>query len=160
VSEEIEIRLLRDSAEAQRCARFMAASEPWTTLGMTYDRLLKPLTDETKEVYVSVSGNELTGFIVIDMAGSFVGYIKLIGVLPAWRGRGIGRQLMAFAEARVFRESPNAFICVSSFNEGAQRLYERLGYGVVGCLTDYLIDGYDEILMRKTIAPISEFRQT
>jgi len=164
VSEQIEIRLLRDSAEAQRCARFMAASEPWTTLGMTYDRLLKPLTDETKEVYVAVDGakidgGEIAGFIVIDMRGSFVGYIKLIGVLPAWQGRGIGRQLMAFAEARIFRESPNAFICVSSFNEGAQRLYGRLGYGIVGGLTDYIVAGYDEILMWKSIAPISLYRK-
>jgi len=58
VTERIEIRPLRDSAEVQRCARFMAASEPWTTLGMTYDRLLKSLTDDAKEVYVAVDRGE------------------------------------------------------------------------------------------------------
>ncbi|HEY0787399.1 MAG TPA: N-acetyltransferase, partial [Thermoanaerobaculia bacterium] len=59
-----------------------------------------------------------------------------------------------------FRESPNAFLCVSSFNEGAKRLYERSGYEVVGVLRDYLVRSYDEILMRKTIGPIDEFRSS
>ena len=34
---------------------------------------------------------------------------------------------MAWAEARILRESPNVFICVSSFNPDARRLYERQG---------------------------------
>jgi len=86
-----------------------------------------------------------------------VGYIQTVGVLPGWRDRGLGSRLIQFAEGRIFREAPNAFICVSSFNEGARRLYERLGYKVVGELTDYIVPGHAEILMRKTIAPLTEF---
>lgn len=159
MGEEIEIRLLADESEAEQCAKFMVSSEPWTKLGSTYAGLLKVLMDSTKEVYVAVNEDELVGLVAIDMYGSFVGYIKTVGVFPGWQGRGIGHKLMAFAEARIFRESPNAFICVSSFNGDAQRLYECLGYRVVGRLTDYIVDGYDEILMRKAIAPISEFQQ-
>jgi ribosomal protein S18 acetylase RimI-like enzyme len=48
-------------------------------------------------------------------------------------------------------------MCVSSFNEGASRLYQRLGYHVVGELRDYLVRGHSEILLRKTIGPIGEF---
>lgn len=157
--EQIEIRPLANATEAELCAQFMASSEPWTKLGSTYVGLLKVLTDSAKEVYVAVSGDELVGLIVIDMRGSFIGYIKTVGVFPGWQGQGIGRKLIAFAEARIFRESPNAFICVSSFNARAQRLYAELGYQLVGRLTDYLVTGYDEILLRKTIAPISAFKR-
>jgi ribosomal protein S18 acetylase RimI-like enzyme len=66
---------------------------------------------------------------------------------------------MAFAERRIFSETPNAFICVSSFNGGARRLYERLGYQVIGELEDYVIPGHSEILLRKTIGPLTEFRK-
>jgi len=66
----------------------------------------------------------------------------------------LGRQLIAFAEERIFRESPNVFLCVSSFNSDARRLYERLGYELIGELRDYLVRGSSELLMRKTIGPL------
>jgi ribosomal protein S18 acetylase RimI-like enzyme len=43
------------------------------------------------------------------------------------------------------------FLCVSSFNDGARRLYERLGYIRVGQLPDYIVDGASEILMHKRL---------
>ena len=52
--------------------------------------------------------------------------------------------------------TPNVFICASSFNPAAQRLYERLGYTVVGELTDYIARGHSEILLRKTTGPLNE----
>jgi ribosomal protein S18 acetylase RimI-like enzyme len=50
------------------------------------------------------------------------------------------------------------FLCVSSFNERAQKLYQRLGYERVGELPDYVVKGYSEILMRKTRGPIFDFK--
>jgi ribosomal protein S18 acetylase RimI-like enzyme len=49
-------------------------------------------------------------------------------------------------------------MCVSSFNTDAQRLYERLGYQRIGELTDYIVAGQSEILLRKTIGPLTGFR--
>jgi RimJ/RimL family protein N-acetyltransferase len=46
---------------------------------------------------------------------------------------------------------------VSSFNTGAKRLYERLGFSETGILKDYVIRGSDEYLMRKSICPANEF---
>jgi ribosomal-protein-alanine N-acetyltransferase len=94
------------------------------------------------------------------MQGGFIGYIQTIGVAPEWRSRGIGRRLVAFAEERIFRDSPNVFICVSSFNPDAQRFYRSLGYEVIGDLKDFIVHGYSEILLRKTIAPWREFKKS
>ena len=59
----------------------------------------------------------------IESRGAFRGYIQTVLVLPGLRNRGIGRGLIRFAERRVLSASPNVFLCVSSFNRGAQRLY-------------------------------------
>jgi [ribosomal protein S18]-alanine N-acetyltransferase len=39
----------------------------------------------------------------------------------------------------------------------SRRLYARLGYQVVGELTDYLVEGHSEILLRKTVGPLAQF---
>jgi ribosomal protein S18 acetylase RimI-like enzyme len=91
------------------------------------------------------------------MTGAFVGYIQTICVDPRCRGRGLGSTLLQFAEQRIRTASPNIFMCVSSFNERAQRLYQRHGYAVVGELTDYIVKGHSEILLRKTFGPITSF---
>jgi ribosomal protein S18 acetylase RimI-like enzyme len=153
-----EIRPLADDAEAHACATIMATSDPWITLGRTFDRCLATVRDTALERYVAIDSGEVVGFILISMRGSFTGYIKSIAVREDWRGRGLGSALLAFAEERILRESPNVFICVSSFNARAQALYTRLGYETVGDLRDFIVRGYDERLLRKTTGPLTEFQ--
>lgn len=154
-----EIRKLASPAEAQLCARLMAESQPWITLRRDYAEALAMFTDPEREVYVAVADTETVGFVIVQMRGAFVGYLQSVGVAPEWRGRSVGSKLIAFAEERIFKEAPNVFILVSSFNERAQALYERLGYEVVGELNDYIVAGHSEILLRKSIAPLSEFNR-
>ncbi len=157
-SSDVEIRRLENADEAKICARMMADSEPWITLRRDYEASLKIVSDPSMEVYIALKGYEIVGFVVISMTGAFIGYVKSIYTAPEWRSRGIGSGLMSFVEDRIFREAPNVFICVSDFNEGAQRLYRRLDYEVVGELKNYLVSGKSEVLMRKTIAPLAEFK--
>ncbi|MGD2142800.1 MAG: N-acetyltransferase [Candidatus Bathyarchaeota archaeon] len=154
----MEIRRLRSEEEAEICARMKAESEPWITLGRDYAASLRIILDSSREVYLAIEDGAILSFVIIEMEGAFVGYVKSICTAPEWRGRGIGSQLMSHVESRIFKETPNVFICVSGFNEGARRLYERLGYEVVGELKNYLVSGESEILMRKTIGPLSGFR--
>jgi ribosomal protein S18 acetylase RimI-like enzyme len=140
------IRTIANDDEARTCAAFMAASEPWITLGRGYDACLKALTHPEREIYVD---DQLRGFIILNMKGPFVGYIQTICVAPDARSSGLGSQLIAFAEERIFREHRNVFLCVSSFNTRARALYERLGYVKVGEIPDFLIDGASELLLRK-----------
>jgi len=136
----------------------MASSEPWKTLGRTYEACLERMRDETKERYVALGEDgRALGFIVLNMQGAFVGYIQTVCVAAETRGQGLGARLVRFAEERIHRDSPNVFLCVSSLNEGAKRLYERLGYAVVGELADYLVRGHSEILMRKSRGSLDEF---
>jgi ribosomal protein S18 acetylase RimI-like enzyme len=137
----------------------MAGSEPWITLQRDYDASLQTLTSPGKEVYVAADDRQILGFIILNMQGGFTGYIQSIGVAPQWRSRGIGRRLVAYSEERIFREAPNVFICVSSFNPGAQRFYRSLGYETIGELKDFVVRGHSEILLRKTIAPWREFEK-
>src|SRR5919201_6257197 len=152
---KIEVRRLSGMKEARECARLMATSEPWITLGRTYDDSLKIVGDLSREVYVAARDDTLAGFIILNMQGAFVGYIQTVCLAPDWRGKGIGSVLIKFAEERILRETPNVFMCVSSFNGGARRLYERLGYEVVGELRDYIVAGHSEILLRKTTGPLT-----
>ena len=141
-------------------ARLMAASDPWLTLGRGVDSCLAVLSDISKERYVAFQGDSFAGFLILNLRGALVGYLQTVFVAPTWRGRGAGTALVAFAEARIFSAHPNVFLCVSAFNDGARRLYERLGYSPVGELTDFLMPGQSELLLRKTRGPIGSYRAT
>lgn len=150
------IRRVETPEEKTACAGIMAGSEPWITLGISMDQLMITLSDPLNEVFAALVKEEIVGTMVITTRGAFPGYLKSIAVKPGWRGRKLGEQMMGFIEREVFSTCANLFLCVSSFNAGAQRFYRKLGYERVGTLKDYLVKGHDEILMRKSIAPILE----
>jgi ribosomal-protein-alanine N-acetyltransferase len=153
----VAIRALSSSPDLRECAMIMASSEPWITLGRTYDDSLALLSRPDREVYGAFANDELLGFVVIAMTGAFVGYVQTIAVRAEARNRGVGSTLLTFAEERIWRESPNVFMCVSSFNPRARALYERMGYRVVGELEEFVVSGHSEILLRKTLGPIRDW---
>ena len=154
---DLNIRRLRDAAEARVCAGFMAASEPWLTLGLTAEQIFQRLTNPAREVHVAELEHQAVGVLVLHLDGPLNGYVQTVATHSGWRGRGLGTRLMSFAEERIFRQSPNVFLCVSSFNHRAQKFYERLGYESVGELPDFLVPGHSEILLRKTRGPLLGF---
>ena len=141
---KMEIRKLQGTCEAEICARMMTRSEPWATLCQSYDTSLEIVTDASREVYLAFVEGEVTGFAILHLRGIFNGYIQAVCVGPQWRNKGIGSRLVVFAEERIFRETSNVFICVSLMSEKALRLYERLGYEVIGPLKG------SEVLLRKS----------
>ena len=153
------VRHLETDGDADACARIMASSEPWMTLGRDHAASLETVRDPTREVFVATSEGDpqVLGFLILSMRGAFVGYIQSVAVRDDWRGRGLGTALIAFAESRIFAETPNAFICVSSFNARARALYARLGYETIGELRDYIVRGHSEWLLRKSIAPLADW---
>ena len=153
-----QIRPLSDDAQAQACAAFMAQSDPWLTLGVDYPSLLRTVLAPQRERFVALADGQLAGLLLLNLQGTFAGYLQTLCVAPAFRGLGCGSALVAFAEHRIFQHHANVFLCVSSFNHAAYRLYERLGYTRVGEIPDFLVAGYSELLLRKTRGPLSTFK--
>ena len=153
----MEIRPIAATEEEEWCARLMSSMNPWITLGRKYERALEIIRDPSREIFVAIDDTSPIGFMILCMTGAFVGYIQTVAVAPGHQGKGVGSNLIEHAEQKIFAVSPNVFLCVSSFNPNARRLYERLGYKFVGELTDYMVPGHAELLFRKSRGAWSEF---
>ena len=148
---DLEIRKISTHQEAKLCARLMSDSEPWITLKRDYQKSLNLFNNSSKERYIAYLNKQFIGFILLDMKGVFAGYIQSIAVVPKLRIKRIGKELLRFAEKRIFKELENIFMCVSSFNLEAKKMYLKCGYEIIGELKDFVLKGQSEILLRKQI---------
>lgn len=65
--------------------------------------------------------------------GRWRAYVYAFRVKPQYRGQGIGTKIMETLEADLLRRAyQRVTLNVAKENDGARRLYERLGYQVVG----------------------------
>ncbi len=98
--------------------------------------------DPSRETLLAVVDGQVVGMVEIavvltGVAGGAMRRIRSadlgIAVLPEWRNKGIGEQLMHAAEAWAReRGAERVILDLSAANEGARRFYERLGYEVYG----------------------------
>lgn len=156
--EPLTVVLTTNETELNQCAELMSTSEPFVKLRFDYDRCCSAVRGDYKEVYLAKIGTTFAGFVVLQFYGPLRGYIQTICVGHEYRGKGIGTSLLKFSEAKLLKLFPNVFMCVTSFNDRAQKLYYRLGYEKVGVLKDHIIYGADEYILRKQGCPISEFK--
>ena len=60
-------------------------------------------------------------------------YVNILGVLPQFRGRGLGARLLGVADETGRKLGKKGMsVIVSDANRGARRLYERCGYREMG----------------------------
>jgi len=149
-----------DPAHLGYCARMMAATDPWIRYGMDYQLCLTSFEGDYREIYILEIGKEIAGFVILQMAGTFKGYIQTLCVDSKKRGQGLGKKLLQFCEERILEISPNIFICVSEFNVGAIKLYKEFGFELIGKLHDFVQPGLTELMMRKTFGPIVGYVQS
>ncbi|HUI44209.1 MAG TPA: GNAT family N-acetyltransferase [Terriglobia bacterium] len=129
----------------------MAGSEPWITLRRNLEKCHEALRRPGSELFVALERGGPAGFILIHPYGCAGSpYIASVAVAEGARGRGIGAQLVAFAE-RQMAGRRFIFLCVSSFNRRGQEFYSRLGYRRVGEMPDYIVEGHSEILLCKRL---------
>lgn len=104
------------------------------------------------EIYVAVEDNNFMGFIWVILNGIFHSfpYIHIVAVKSENRGQGIGKALLRFVENDCFIKYSKLFLVVADFNPNAKRLYERMGYKVIGEIPDLYRNGISECLMMKT----------
>jgi [ribosomal protein S18]-alanine N-acetyltransferase len=148
----VQIRAGRE-ADQEWCARLMAGSEPWITLGQDLELCQQKVARAGTELFVAEgsAGHQLAGFILLVPYG-FAGspYINSIAVASHTRGGGVGADLVRFAE-KHFAGQQHLFLLVSSFNARAQAFYRREGYEYVGELKDYIVPGHSELIFFKRL---------
>ena len=90
---------------------------------------VEPVGTDPSLWFVAVADGELAGVVDCTWKTMGKGYVRFLGVRPAWRGRGIGLALLL----RAFREfyergEPTVFLHVDTENPtGANTVYERAG---------------------------------
>ena len=154
---DIEILLTTDPIDIEQSARIMAGTDPWIKLEIAYEQCLKAFEGPCKEVYILKVEGELAGFVILQICGSFKGYIQTLCIEHRLRGQGLGKKMLQFCEERILKISPNIFICVSSFNNRALELYQSFGFKLVGELENFVKAGYTELLLRKTVGPVNGY---
>jgi len=140
--------------QAQAVADVLAASEPWVTLKFSAAALAKYLTREDaalRRYLVTVEGRA-AGVICVRHPWLRGPYIELLGMFPEHRGRGLGRQVLAWAENEARREAKNLWVVASAFNHQALNFYQSLGFYAIGPIEGLVSPGHDEILLRKPLA--------
>lgn len=155
---DVEIREIQEEHIAQ-CVKVVPQIEPWVTLGATPEEMeeyFRKLLNR-EEGFVALLDEEVVGFITIKRGFLYGCYIRRLAVKEGYRRKGIGRQIMQFIEDYAFVRYLNVFLCVSSFNTGAQKFYEDLGYQKIGELPNLIMEGHSEHLLRKTVGPISDY---
>ena len=149
---DYQIRPAEDS-ELDWAARQLAGTDPWIRLGVTLESCMNTCHDPEYLVFIAHSSSSPVGAMIIHprgLAGS--PYLKSIVVDANHRGHGVGRELLSFAESYFRSSSKHFFLCVSSFNNRARKLYENAGYKKVGEFSDYIINGESELLLCKRLA--------
>jgi len=141
------------------CAHMMSINDPWIILDINFEQCLPAFEGPFKEIYIAEIDHKVAGFVILQTAGTFKGYIQTICVSEEFRGKGIGKKLLQFCENTILKYSPNIFICVSSFNKGAAKLYYDFGFKFVGELDNFVKEGFTELLLRKSVGPILNYNQ-
>ena len=141
-----------ERADQEWCAYLMASNEPWITLRCGLDMCRAIVIRPGSELFIARDKNSTPlGFILLashGLAGS--PYIASIAVSPEARSRGVGAQLLSFAEEH-YKDRGHLFLLVSSFNHRSQQFYRRHGFEFVGELKDYIVTGHSELIFHKRL---------
>lgn len=99
-------------------------------------RDLQAWTAEKHSFFFILNDEERVGFLHLGSRGGPADWLETLFVLPAWQNRGIGSAAVRLAEEIVQSYSDFMHIEAVARNEGAIRLYRRLGYD---CLNSVII---------------------
>ena len=136
-------------------------TNPWKRLGYQakdWDCYFTPLP-QGRDSFVVEQDGRVAGIAVVRQKFLLGDYLELLGVAGWARGKGLGGQLLTYAEEAVFARVKNLFACVSDFNDQGRKFYKKQGYQEIGPMPDFLIPGSAEILLRKTAGPVREKSQ-
>jgi ribosomal protein S18 acetylase RimI-like enzyme len=141
-------------AETVIIAQTLVRMEPWYTLNYKMDNLSNYLyrPDPLLYRYAIVVNQQIMGVVCVRYPWLQDAYLELLAIYPTCQGQGVGREVLQWIEAELFKvHCHHLWLLVSSFNHQAQRFYQKLGFVEMGQLEDFVVAGYDEILLRKVL---------
>jgi ribosomal protein S18 acetylase RimI-like enzyme len=104
---------------------------------------------EAGEVWVLAEGEEVLGVLVMRPAEDHL-FVDNVAVASGHQGRGLGRELMAFAEKRAKRDGlPEIRLYTNEKMHENLDIYARLGFEETGRKLD---GGYRRVFMCKRLA--------
>ncbi len=99
-------------------------------------------------VYVGCASTEVVGVLVL-LENDEGFCIETIAVDPRLQGRGVGRQLLSFAESQAKKSGHTSiYLSTHKLMHESQAIYGHLGYVEFDRL---IVNGYDRIFVRKPI---------
>ena len=122
-----EIALLEDSQYSYRNAFVAEINGNAIGAVVAYDGAeLYPLRKSTLEIIYKHTAKELQ---IVDETDASEFYLDSLAVLPEYRGRGVGAQLILAVKERAFNEyNKNLGLLVDFENPDAERLYQSVGF--------------------------------
>ncbi|WP_240623065.1 ribosomal protein S18-alanine N-acetyltransferase [Schaalia canis] len=134
----VELRPMTAADVPTVCALEQAIfpEDPWTP-GMV-DEELRAAGRHYVAAYANTDGasGEIVGYAGITLGPD--ADVMTIGVLPQWRGKGVGARLLAdLLSAAEAAGSERIFLEVRASNEAAQGLYRRYGFEIIGRIRNY-----------------------
>ncbi|RME07141.1 MAG: N-acetyltransferase, partial [Anaerolineae bacterium] len=138
---------LRDLGALRRLEKACFEADAWPLLDLIAV-LTFPAVIRLKAVNAE---EEIIGFIAGDVrASQNLAWIATLGVLPAYRRRGVGRLLLQTCESML--PVPRVRLSVRVDNRAAIHLYRQSGYQQVGIWPRYYNGGVDALVMEKELS--------
>ena len=98
--------------------------------------------------------DEIAGFIVAAKVRPNQGHVVTVDVLPEFRRRGLGEQLMLAASERLAETGVETVRLETAVgNRAAQELFRKLGFERIAKAKRYYPDGSDAWVMEKQLQP-------
>ena len=117
--------------------------------GWGEDEILRLLVDRNVVTQRMTAGGKVIGFIMSRLAAGEAEILS-VAVAPAWRGRGLSRQLLDLHLRRLAGLGIRAvYLEVGEQNAPACRLYRRAGFNEVGHRQGYYEDGATALVLRR-----------
>lgn len=139
----IESASLRDLGTLRTIEKICFPKDAWPLLD-----LVGVLTFPGVVRLKAVKDGQMVGFIAGDVRRvEQIAWIATVGVLPEYRGQGIGAALLRACEAQIALSRIR--LCVRPSNQVAIELYERFGYVRIGEWSKYYQDGENALVMEK-----------
>ncbi len=124
---------------------------------------LNAWTGAGNDFYFIEGDGSRVGFMHLGSRGAKTDWLEDLFVLPAYQRRGIGSKAVQLAEEIVREYSQSLYIEAAARNEGAIRLYKKLGYDCLNTITvrkDFPGYEYDVVRNEQVCGEVFQVRKS